>query len=84
MGRGIAWLDTGTFDSLHQASTYIRVLERRQGLKVGCPEEVAWRKGWIKDKDLKYLAKKMVKSGYGKYLLEILKNPLEDQYKENK
>ena len=84
MGRGIAWLDTGTFDSLHQASTYVRVLERRQGLKVGCPEEVAWRKGWIKDKDLKYLAKKMVKSGYGKYLLEILKNPLKDQYEDNK
>ena len=78
MGRGIAWLDTGTFDSLHQASTYIRVLERRQGLKVGCPEEVAWRKGWIKDKDLESLAKNMLKSGYGKYLLEILKDPLRD------
>ena len=79
MGRGIAWLDTGTFDSLHQAGTYIRVLERRQGLKVGCPEEVAWRKGWINDNDLKNLANQMIKSGYGKYLLEILNDPLKDQ-----
>ncbi len=78
MGRGIAWLDTGTFDSLHQAGSYIRVLERRQGLKVGCPEEVAWRKGWIKDKELEKLAKTMIKSGYGKYLLEILNDPLKD------
>tara|TARA_B100000212_G_C27358621_1_gene527095 strand:+ start:598 stop:1491 length:894 start_codon:yes stop_codon:yes gene_type:complete len=76
MGRGMAWLDTGTFDSLHQAGTYIRLLERRQGLKVGCPEEIAWRKGWIKDKDLINLAERMIKSGYGKYLLEIIKDPL--------
>ncbi len=81
MGRGIAWLDTGTFDSLHQAGSYIRVLERRQGLKVGCPEEVAWRKGWIKDKELEKLAKTMIKSGYGKYLLEILNDPLKDNSK---
>ena len=81
MGRGIAWLDTGTFDSLHQAGSYIRVLERRQGLKVGCPEEVAWRKGWIKDRELEKLAKKMIKSGYGKYLLEILNDPLKDNFK---
>ena len=81
MGRGMAWLDTGTFDSLHQAGSYIRVLERRQGLKVGCPEEVAWRKGWIKDSQLEILAKKMIKSGYGKYLLEILDDPLKDDFK---
>ena len=81
MGRGITWLDTGTFDSLHQACTYINVLERRQGLKVGCPEEVAWRKGWIKDSELEHLANKMIKSGYGKYLLEILNDPLKNQYK---
>lgn len=82
MGRGIAWLDTGTFDSLHQAGTYIRVLERRQGLKVGCPEEVAWRKGWINDNNLKNIANQMIKSGYGKYLLEILNDPLKSQYKD--
>ena len=79
MGRGITWLDTGTFESLHQACTYIHVLERRQGLKVGCPEEVAWRKGWIKDDQLESLAKKIIKSGYGKYLLEILNDPLKDK-----
>jgi len=76
MGRGMAWLDTGTFDSLQQAGSYIRLLERRQGLKVGCPEEVAWRNKWIKDKDLVNLAKSMLKSGYGKYLIEIQKDPL--------
>ena len=75
MGRGMAWLDTGTFDSLHQAGSYIRLLERRQGLKVGCPEEVAWRNKWINDEDLKKLAENMIKSGYGKYLLEIQKDP---------
>ena len=83
MGRGIAWLDTGTFDSLHQASTYIRVIERRQGFKVGCPEEVAWRKGWINDQNLESLAKKMIKSGYGEYLLGILNDPLKDSYKNS-
>jgi len=76
MGRGMAWLDTGTFDSLQQAGSYIRLLERRQGLKVGCPEEVAWRNKWIKDKDLVNLAKSMIKSGYGKYLIEIQKDPI--------
>ena len=80
MGRGIAWLDTGTFDSLHQASTYIRVLERRQGLKVGCPEEIAWRKGWITDHNLESLANSMLESGYGEYLLEILKDPFKNNY----
>nr|WP_075440389.1 glucose-1-phosphate thymidylyltransferase RfbA [Prochlorococcus marinus] len=75
MGRGMAWLDTGTFDSLHQAGSYIRLLERRQGLKVGCPEEVAWRKNWINKKELKKLAENMLKSGYGKYLLDIQKDP---------
>tara|TARA_A100001388_G_C28758552_1_gene496365 strand:+ start:1054 stop:1947 length:894 start_codon:yes stop_codon:yes gene_type:complete len=78
MGRGMAWLDTGTFDSLQQAGSYIRLLERRQGLKVGCPEEVAWRNKWINNKDLVKLAKSMLKSGYGKYLLEIQKDPLND------
>ena len=74
MSRGMAWLDTGTFDSLHQAGSYIRLLERRQGLKVGCPEEVAWRNKWINNNDLIKLAKSMLKSGYGEYLLEIEKD----------
>ncbi len=72
MGRGMAWLDTGTFDSLHEASTYIRTLEKRQGLKVGCPEEIAWRNGWIDDKQLEKLAKERMNSGYGEYLLRLL------------
>ena len=72
----MAWLDTGTFDSLHQAGSYIRLLERRQGLKVGCPEEVAWRNKWINDKDLIELADNMIKSGYGKYLIDIQKDTL--------
>ena len=72
MGRGMAWLDTGTFDSLHDAAGFIRTLEQRQGLKVGCPEEVAWRQGWINNDQLERLAQPMLKSGYGNYLLQIL------------
>jgi len=72
LGRGMAWLDTGTCDSLHEAGSYIRTLEHRQGLKVGCPEEVAWRMGWIADSELESLAEPLRKSGYGNYLLQLL------------
>ena len=72
MGRGMAWLDTGTFDSLHEAGSYIRTLEHRQGMKVGCPEEVAWRQGWIDAKQLEHLAQPLLKSGYGSYLMQML------------
>ena len=70
--RGTAWLDTGTFDSLLDASNYVRTLEDRQGLKVGSPEEVAWRRGFLSDDELRTRAEKLVKSGYGTYLLGLL------------
>ena len=76
LGRGIVWLDTGTFESLHEASSYIRTIESRQGLKVGCLEEIAWRFGWIDDNKLKYLSDKMQASSYGEYLKEILKEKI--------
>jgi len=72
MGRGMAWLDTGTPDSLHEASAYIRTLEHRQGMKVGCPEEVAYRMGWISAAQMEQLAQPLRKSGYGDYLLNLL------------
>jgi glucose-1-phosphate thymidylyltransferase len=72
MVRGTAWLDPGTFDSLLDASDFVRTLERRQGLKVSVPEEVAWRQGWVSDEALAERAHTMVKSGYGGYLLELL------------
>ncbi|GAB2552464.1 glucose-1-phosphate thymidylyltransferase RfbA [Leucobacter ruminantium] len=68
LDRGTAWLDTGTFESMMQASEYVRVIEDRQGFKVGCIEEIAWRNGWIDDVQLAELAVPLVKSGYGKYL----------------
>ena len=71
-GRGLAWLDTGTFDSLNEASLFIKTLENRQGLKISCPEEIAWRKGWIDDEQLMTLSKSLKKSGYGKYLISLL------------
>jgi glucose-1-phosphate thymidylyltransferase len=70
--RGTAWLDTGTFDSLLDASDYVRTLERRQGLKVNVPEEVAWRKGFIDDEHLARRGRELLKSGYGSYLLQLL------------
>ena len=78
MGRGMAWLDTGTCDSLNDAASYIRTLEHRQGLKVGCPEEVAWRQGWIDNEQLNRLAQPLQKSGYGTYLLQMLEENVSD------
>jgi glucose-1-phosphate thymidylyltransferase len=72
MGRGYAWLDTGTHDSLLDASHYIGTLEKRQGLKVACPEEIAWRQGWINDAEMRRLAEPMAKNPYGAYLLRLL------------
>lgn len=72
MGRGNAWLDTGTHDSLMEAGQFVQILEHRQGLKVACPEEVSWRMGWINEMQVRELARPLIKSGYGKYLLEIL------------
>ncbi|MBX2902516.1 MAG: glucose-1-phosphate thymidylyltransferase RfbA [Chitinophagales bacterium] len=71
LDRGTAWLDTGTFDSLMQASQFVQVIEQRQGLKVGCIEEEAWRQGFISTQALRTLAEPLLKSGYGKYLMEI-------------
>jgi glucose-1-phosphate thymidylyltransferase len=76
MGRGDAWLDTGTPDSLLDAAQFVQTLERRQGLKFACPEEIAWRRGWISGEQLEALAKPLSKNSYGKYLLELLKGPV--------
>jgi len=73
MGRGHAWLDTGTHESLLEASQFIQTIEKRQGLKVACPEEIAWRSGWINDQALEQLARPLAKNGYGQYLLDILR-----------
>jgi glucose-1-phosphate thymidylyltransferase len=72
LDRTTAWLDTGTFDSLHDASEFVRVIEKRQGTKIGCIEEVAYRMNYINDSELKELADKLLKSGYGNYLHSLL------------
>ena len=75
-GRGFAWLDTGTHDSLAEASTFIEVLEKRQGLKIACLEEIAWNNGWITDENLKRIAEPMKKNQYGQYLLQLIESSL--------
>jgi glucose-1-phosphate thymidylyltransferase len=72
MGRGYAWLDTGTHESLLEASLFIETIEKRQGLKVACPEEIAYRQGYISARELKALAQPLASSGYGEYLLRVL------------
>lgn len=76
MGRGMAWLDTGTHESLLEASQYIEIIERRQGLKVACPEEVAYRQGWVSAAQIEALAKPMLKNNYGQYLMRMLTEKL--------
>jgi glucose-1-phosphate thymidylyltransferase len=75
LDRGTAWLDTGTFTSMMQAGEYVKVIEERQGLKIGCVEEVAWRAGLISESQLRSLAEPLLKSGYGEYLLQLLDHP---------
>ena len=74
LGRGFAWLDTGTHESLSEASTFVEVIEKRQGLKIACLEEIAWRNGWINDDELLEIAKPMLRNGYGEYLVNLVKN----------
>ena len=76
MGRGMAWLDTGTHDSLLDAAQFIQTLECRQGLKVSCPEEIAWRGGWIDDEQLRKLAEPLAKNRYGQYLMEMMSSSI--------
>ena len=71
--RGTAWLDTGTFNTLHEAGTYVRIIEERQGARVGCVEEIAWRNGWIDSLQLRNMAEKQLSSGYGEYLMSLMR-----------
>ena len=74
LSRGTAWLDTGNADSMHDASSYVRIIEERTGLKIGCPEEIAYRNGWISQEKLSVIAEGMKKSSYGRYLQSIIRN----------
>jgi glucose-1-phosphate thymidylyltransferase len=74
LDRGSAWLDTGTFASLNQAAQFVQVIEERQGVKIGCIEEAAWRQKFIDDAQLQKLAQNLTKSGYGQYLVSLIKN----------
>jgi glucose-1-phosphate thymidylyltransferase len=76
LGRGFAWLDTGTHESLLEASQFVATLEHRQGFKIACPEEIAWRRGWIDSAQLERLAKPMENNGYGRYLASLLREPV--------
>ena len=78
LGRGMAWLDTGTFDALHQAGSYIRTLEKRQGLKIGCPEEISWRNGWINDQQLHEIGLKIGNESYLEYINLMIKEKKQD------
>lgn len=81
LGRGFAWLDTGTHAAMQEASQFVEIIEKRQGLKISCPEEIAWRRGWIDDNHLMGLANDLSKNGYGEYLQSLLQD--QDNYKEN-
>ena len=83
MGRGMAWLDTGTFDSLHEAGAFIKTLENRQGLKIGSPEEVAWRNCWIDNDQLKKKANQYINSGYGDYLFGLISSSNSNLFKKD-
>ncbi len=78
LGRGFAWLDTGTHDSLSEASTYIEVVEKRQGLKIACLEAIAYRKGWISEERMRELAQPMIKNQYGQYLFKVIDEMKQD------
>ena len=82
LGRGFAWLDTGTHDSLSEASTYVEVLEKRQGLKIACLEGIAYRQGWITEEHMRELAQSMIKNQYGQYLFKII-NEIKERVKIN-